>query len=226
LPHNHWIDGSLLDLEAIGEKLRAKGAKLVLDATQSIGALPFNVARIKPDFLIAATYKWMLGPYSLGFMYVAPEHHDGEPLEYNWLNRQGSENFAGLADYVDGYQPGARRFDMGERANFALMPVAIAALEQLLAWGVANIQETLAARTTEIAERCSAFELKPLPANLRAGHFLGLRREGGLPKNLLDEMLADNIYISVRGSSLRVTPHLFNNDADIDRLVMALSKTL
>ncbi|USG62710.1 aminotransferase class V-fold PLP-dependent enzyme [Sneathiella marina] len=226
LGHIHWTDGSLLDLEAIGDKLRAHGAKLVLDITQSIGALPFDVAKIQPDFMIAATYKWMLGPYSLGFMYVAPEHHSGEPLEYNWLNRGGSENFSGLVDYRNDYQEGALRFDMGERANFSLMPMAIAALEQLLEWGVTNIQETLSLRTRAIAERCSELGMQAIPEPLRAGHFLGLRHRDGLPANLLETLVAENIYISVRGASLRITPHLFNTDQDADRLVLALSDAL
>ena len=226
LPHNHWTDGSLLDLEAIGAALRAGGAKLVLDITQSIGAMPIDVAKVKPDFLVAACYKWMLGPYSLGFLYVTPEFQAGEPLEYNWITRAGAEDFSGLVDYADDYQPGARRYDMGERANFSLMPMAIAALEQLLDWGIADIQMTLAARTADIAGKCESLGLMPLPQSLRAGHFLGLRREGGLPKGLLETLLAEGIYISVRGSSLRVTPHLFNNDADVDKLVAALKKIL
>ncbi|MCC3305442.1 aminotransferase class V-fold PLP-dependent enzyme [Sneathiella sp. HT1-7] len=226
LPHNHWTDGALLDLVAIGEKLRAQGAKLVLDVTQSLGAMPLDLARVKPDFMIAAVYKWLLGPYSLGFMYVAPEHQNGNPLEYNWLNRKGSEDFAGLVDYVDDYQDGARRFDMGERANFALMPVAVAALEQILDWGVANIQGTLTQKTRDIAARCERLGLTSLPDERRAGHFLGLRQTDGLPKNLLETLLKENIYLSVRGSSLRVTPHLFNNESDSDRLLMALENIL
>ncbi|WP_373087468.1 aminotransferase class V-fold PLP-dependent enzyme [Sneathiella sp.] len=226
LPHNHWTNGALLDLEAIGQKLREHGAKLVLDVTQSIGAMPIDVARVKPDFLVAACYKWMLGPYSLGFMYVAPEFQDGEPLEYNWIARAGSENFAGLVDYSENYQPGACRFDMGERANFTLMPMAIAALEQLLGWKVPEIQKTLAARTADIAQKCEKLGFKSLPLSLRAGHFLGLRHEKGLPGDLLDRLLAEDIYISVRGTSLRITPHLFNNDADVDKLIAALSRQL
>ena len=226
LPHNLWTDGALLDLKAISAALRAKGAKLVLDVTQSLGALPLSVKEVKPDFLIAAAYKWLLGPYSVGFMYVAPDHHDGEPIEYNWLNRKGSEDFAGLVDYVDDYQAGARRFDMGERANFALMPVAVAALEQILDWGVAEIQETLTEKTRDIATRCEPLGLTSLPDNRRAGHFLGLRRAGGLPKDLLDRLRAEDILVSVRGSSMRITPHLFNNDADVDKLATALKKIL
>ena len=83
---------------------------------------------MQPDFLVAATYKWLLGPYSLGFLYVAPTYRDGRPLEFNWIGRTGSEDFASLVDYHDAYQPGARRFDVGERSNIALMPMAVAAL--------------------------------------------------------------------------------------------------
>lgn len=226
LPHNHWTDGARLDLEAIGAKLRAQGAKLVLDVTQSLGAMPLDLEKVKPDFMIAAAYKWLLGPYSLGFIYVAPEHQGGDPLEYNWLNREGSENFAGLVEYVDAYQQGARRFDMGERANFALMPVAVAALEQLLEWGVADIQETLTQKTRDIAARCAELGLTSLPDDMRSGHFLGLRRDGGLPKDLLERLRTENIHVSVRGSSMRITPHLFNNEADSDRLLAALKNIL
>jgi selenocysteine lyase/cysteine desulfurase len=226
LPHNHWTDGALLDLKKIGVALRAKGAKLVLDVTQSLGALPFAIEEVKPDFLIAAAYKWLLGPYSLGFMYVAPAHQDGVPIEYNWLNRKGSEDFAGLVDYADDYQAGARRFDMGERANFALMPVAVAALEQILDWGVADIQKTLTEKTRDIAARCEKLGLTSLSDDKRAGHFLGLRREGGLPKDLLERLRAEDIHVSVRGSSMRITPHLFNNEADIDKLIKALNNIL
>ncbi|MZR32135.1 aminotransferase class V-fold PLP-dependent enzyme [Sneathiella litorea] len=226
LPHNHWTDGALLDLEAIGARLRAQGAKLVLDVTQSLGAMPLDLEKIKPDFMIAAAYKWLLGPYSLGFMYVAPEHQGGDPLEYNWLNRKGSEDFAGLVEYVDTYQQGARRFDMGERANFALMPIAVAALEQLLDWGIANIQETLTQKTRNIAARCADLGLTSLPDDIRAGHFLGLRRDGGLPKDILERLRTEDIHVSVRGSSMRITPHLFNNEADSDKLLAALKNIL
>ena len=73
LPNCHWSDGGLIDLEPVGAALRDVGAHLVLDLTQSLGALPFDSRRVRPDFMLAATYKWLLGPYSMGFLYVAPE---------------------------------------------------------------------------------------------------------------------------------------------------------
>ena len=226
LPHCHWTDGGIIDLERIGEHCRAAGSALVLDITQSIGALPFDVRTIRPDIVVAGGYKWMMGPYSLGFLYVSPNHHDGRPLEQNWIVRAGSENFARLIDYRDDYQPGARRFDVGERSNFALMPQAVAALEQLLDWTVPAIAETLAGKTASIAERARNTGLAPMAANRRAGHFLGIRFPDGVPDGLPERLAENQVYVSLRGSSLRVTPHLYNNDADVDRLFSVLEPML
>jgi selenocysteine lyase/cysteine desulfurase len=226
LPHCHWTDGGLVDLVAVGARCRKVGAALVLDLTQSIGALPFDVAAVQPDFAVAAGYKWMMGPYSLGFMYVAPQWQDGRPLEHNWIARAGSEDFARLVDYRMDFQPGARRFDVGEVANFALLPQAIVALEQLLEWGVDNIQATLRARTDAIATRASNLGLKASDPAFRAGHFLGLRFPQGVPAGLPQKLAAEQVYVSVRGDSMRVTPHLYNTDADTDRLLDTLRKIL
>lgn len=226
LPHCHWTDGGIIDLETIGERCRAVGSALVLDITQSIGALPFDVAAIRPDFMIAGCYKWMMGPYSLGFLYAAPEYQDGRPLEQNWISRAGSENFARLIDYRDDYQPGARRFDVGERSNFALMPQSIAALEMLLDWTVPAIAETLAAKTVTIAERARSIGLDPMAASRRAGHFLGIRFPDGVPDGLPERLADKQVYVSLRGSSLRVTPHLYNNESDVDRLFSVLRPLL
>ncbi len=222
LPHCHWTDGGIIDLTKVGARCRAFGSALVLDITQSIGALPFDVTVIQPDFVAVGGYKWMMGPYSLGFLYVAPHRQAGRPLEQNWIARAGSENFARLIDYRDEYQPGARRFDVGERSNFALMPASVAALTQLLNWGVENIAETLAMTTKGIAERARNIGLAPMAAQDRAGHFLGVRFPKGVPDGL-PERLADNqVYVSLRGDSLRITPHLHNNEGDVERLFSVL----
>jgi selenocysteine lyase/cysteine desulfurase len=226
LPHCHWTDGSLIDLEAVGRRCREVGAALVVDLTQSIAALPFDVARIQPDFAVAAGYKWLMGPYTLGFVYVAPQHRDGRPLEHNWIARQGSEDFAGLVDYKTEYQPGARRFDMGEGANFMAMPMAVTAMRQLLEWGVEEIQETLSAMTETIAARAAPLGLSASDPTMRAGHFLGLGFPGEVPAGLPERLGQEGVYVSVRGQSMRVTPHLYNNEADVERLIDVLASAL
>ena len=218
----HWTDGSLVDLVRVSERCREVGAALVLDITQSGGAWPFDISEVRPDFLVCACYKWLLGPYTMGFLYVDPKWHDGEPLEYNWIARENSQDFSRLVTYRDDYQGGAQRYDVGERANFHLMPMAAAALEQILEWGVSAIAKTLTDRTHAIAERASSMGLSSDPPHLRAGHFLGVRFPGGIRPNLLADLAAQKIYVSARGDAMRITPHLYNTDADVDRLFEAL----
>lgn len=226
LPNCLWTDGSLIDLAAVSGAARANGAALVLDLTQSAGALPFDVAAVDPDFVVTASYKWLLGPYSLGFLYVAPRHRDGTPLEENWIAREGSEDFARLVDYGEGYQPGARRFDMGERSNFHLMPMLECALTQLLDWRIDRICATLDARNRDIAARARALGLEAPPDTGRAPHFLGLRCPGGMPPDLARTLADGNVHVSVRGDSIRVTPHLWADDDDVDRFFSLLRPAL
>lgn len=226
LPACHWTDGALLDLVPIADRLREVGATLAVDATQSLGVMPFDLKAVRPDFLAAAAYKWLLGPYSVGFLYLDPRWHGGEPIEYSWMAREGSEDFGGLVRYRDGFQPGARRFDVGEPSNFALLPVAIEGLRQLHAWGVERIYTSVSRLAWEIAERLAPLGLQAVPDGLRAGHYLGLRSAGGLPPGLGAQLSAQGIWVSLRGDALRITPHLYNDRYDIDRLVGALSPLL
>jgi len=226
LPALHWTDGARIDLVAIGARLREVGATLALDLTQSLGAMPFDLAAVQPDVVVAACYKWLLGPYSMGFMHVAKRWHGGKPLEYNWIAREGSENFGALVQYHDSYQVGARRYDVGEPSNFALMPAAVAALEQIVAWDPARISETLGGITREIVRRAAPWGFSAVDDSIRAPHYLGLRREGGLPNGLGEGLAAQQVFVSTRGAALRITPHLYNDNEALDRLVEALAALL
>ncbi len=223
-PHCHWTDGSRVDLLAVRRRCDEVGAALVVDATQSLGAMPFSVKKVRPDFLVAAAYKWLLGPYSLAYLYVAPAHQNGRPLEFNWINRKDSENFAELVNYRDEYQAGARRFDVGEKSNFALMPMAAAALSQIAAWQVPQIYQSLAAITAQINERARALGLSVVPPEVRSGHLTGLRFPHGVPPRLVTELAREKIYLSVRGNAIRISPHLYNTLADVEKLFQVLSQ--
>lgn len=224
LGHVHWTDGTKFDLEAIGTRAREMGAALVIDGTQSVGALPFDVAAIQPDALICATYKWLMGPYSLGFAYLGPRFDDGEPLEETWIGRAGSENFKDLVNYRDDYQPGAVRYDVGERTNFALMPMAIAALEQVLDWQPTRIQEYCAALTGDLMARVGALGYRVEDAAYRGAHLFGLRAPAGTDITAIGDRLRQRqVHVSLRGSAIRVSPHVYNDARDVDALVAALA---
>jgi selenocysteine lyase/cysteine desulfurase len=226
LPNVLWTTGAKLDLAAIGARCREVGAALTLDLTQSAGAMATDLAAIRPDFAVAAAYKWLLCPYATGFLYVAPHRREGRPLEETWLGRGGSEDFSALIDYRDDYQPGALRFDMGQRSNFATLPAVIAALRQLTEWTPAAIEATLAARTASIAGRARGFGLAPMADALRGPHYLSLGLPEGLTPGLPGRLAARGVHVSQRGRSLRVTPHLYTTDDDVERLFQALAAEL
>lgn len=224
LPHVQWTSGGRLDLVKIGEACRQLGTALALDLTQSLGALPFSIEDVQPDFAVAASYKWLLGPYSIGFLYVAPKWQTGVPLEENWIQRANARDFSSLILYTEKYDEGARRFDMGERSNFALIPAAVHAMKQLLEWNVARVSETIGALTQQIAAEASELGFSSPQENLRALHYLCLRREAGIPARLLEMLARDKVFVSVRGRSIRVSPNVYNSAADAERLVSCLKQ--
>lgn len=223
VPNCHWTDGALVDLSAVGKRAHAVGAAFVVDASQSFGAYPLDVADVQPDFLVSVGYKWQLGPYGLGYLYVAPEWRErGRPLEASWLTRAGAENFAALVDYVDDYRPGARRFDMGEYPQFVLAPMALAALSQLLEWGVDRVQATIGRLTGIIAQEAVKMGCSVLPEDRRVGHMLGVRLPGGIPEALPQRLAEERVYVSVRADAVRVAPHVYNGEEDAERFLSVL----
>jgi selenocysteine lyase/cysteine desulfurase len=223
LPNCHWIDGAALDLGRIRDRLEQVGAALVLDLTQSLGVMPLDLARVRPDFLTVACYKWLLGPYTAGFLYVAPRGQQGSPFENGWFSRARSEDFSAPIDYQTGFQTGARRYDMGEPANFALAPVTITALDQLAAWGVPSIYQTVGDLVDQIVTRAESLGLTAVPRRLRARHYVGLRSARPLPSDLPERLARERVYVSVRGGrAIRITPHVYNDQRDVDRLFACL----
>ena len=224
VPNCHWTDGSLVDLASVGESVREAGAALVVDAIQSLGAHPFDVSEVRPDFLVAASYKWLFGPYGVGYMYVGEEYREGKPIEHNWINRRGSQDFSGLVSYQDAFQPGARRYDVGERSNFALLPMAAEALRQLIDWGVENVSETIGTLTDLVEERAGALGIVTIPKERRARHMIGLMLGPDAPDDLATRLTTHNVYVSVRGPSVRVSPHLYNTESDVYQLFDVLER--
>ena len=223
IPQLHWTDGTKYDLEAVGRRVRSFGARLIVDGTQSIGALPFDIAAIQPDAVICAGYKWLMGPYSIGVAYFGPPYDEGVPVEENWITRRGSEDFAGLVRYRDAYQPGAVRYDVGERSNFVLMPMLEAGLSQVLGWGPAAIQAYCQDLVSEPIRTLRDLGCWVETDGWRAAHLFGVRLPGTLPMKTVHAALeSHNVSVSVRGKALRVAPHVYNDQSDLDALVAAI----
>lgn len=219
----HWTDGTLFDLAAVAERAREVGAALVVDGTQSVGALPFDVTEVRPDALIVAAYKWLLGPYAIGLAYFGPRFDGGRPLEETWIGRHGSEDFQHLVDYQDRYQEGAIRYDVGERSNFILVPMAVAALKLVLEWTAEGVQQYCADLVDDLIEEARALGFSAEDRAYRSSHLFGLRMPPGLDLAAFQaELERRSIHASLRGSALRLSPHLYNDASDMGALLEVL----
>jgi len=222
LEGHHWTSGEIVDLEIVIPALRDVGARVVLDLTQTIGGCPIDISLLAPDFMVAAGYKWQFCPYGVAFLYVDEDYFDGVPIEEAWMGRDGAEDFSRLVDFTDQYQPGARRFDAGEKSSFPNIAGALVALQTLAEWGIGNISEALAVTNTRIAEILAGHGFETMAIDARAAHFQGARLPATDPRKLAAHLIDNGVYASVRGDHLRVAPHLYTDDEDLARFDDAL----
>lgn len=223
----HWTDGTAFDLQAIGERARTVGAAFIIDGTQTVGARPLDVSLVQPDMLVVHSYKAMLSHYGLGFAYLGGRFDTGRPLEESWLMRRGAEDFARLVDYQDDYAAGMRRYDSSIRANPVLVRSLLAAASELIRWQPARIEaycyRIAAGFATQVREL--GFAVADDPA--RAANIFGLRAPAGLDLNQVRaELAARKIFVSIRGDAIRVSPHVYNDEADLARLADALRRVV
>lgn len=227
ISHVHWADGTPFDLLRLREKTRAKQAWLVVDGTQSVGALPFDIEKIQPEALICAGYKWLLGPYSLGLAYYGPALDAGSPIEESWYNRKDSENFEQLVNYQPSYKPYANRYGVGEQSNFILVPMLTKAIKQILAWGVEEVQAYCLDLSQPTVNQLAEMGCKLEAEEHRAGHLFGVRLPQQMDQNKLQQLLAAHqVFVSVRGNAIRVSPHVYNHQGDMLKLLQCFEQCL
>jgi len=223
VPPVHWMYGTRFDLEAIGQRARAAGALYVIDGTQAVGALPFDWQAIRPDALICAAYKWLMGPYSMGLACFGEFFDEGLPLEESWMNRMHSNQFHRLSEYEPTYRPKAYRYNIGEHSHFLQMPMLEAALAQLLDWQPERIQDYCGALLTEALPVWESLGCRIEPESGRGQHLVGVwLPDEAEPLAVQQALLDRRVSVSVRGRALRVAPHVYNEAADISALTEAL----
>jgi selenocysteine lyase/cysteine desulfurase len=216
LANVHWADGTRFDVEKIGKVCREKGAYFAIDGTQSVGALPFDVQKVKPDALICAGYKWLFGPYGITLGYFGERMIEGIPLEEGWIARKDSRDFTGLVNYEDAYEAGAVRFDMGERSNFITLPMMAAALTQVLEWTPGYIQKYCDSLCGDYIQKWRNHGFRIEDREWRGAHMFGIRIPSEIPVDTLRKKLKDhNVHVSMRGSAVRVSPHLYNDEKNL-----------
>ena len=215
----HWANGTLFDLKSIRKKTKNFNALLIIDGSQSIGALPFSVKEVEPDALICAGYKWLFGPYGCAYVYFSDYFDNGNPLEENWSNRLNSHKMAGLTDYENNYKPLANRYSVGEHASFIHVKMQIAGLKQVLNWTPKAIQEYCATITSEAVDVLKKNGCFIENEDFRTHHLFGVELPKELDIKLLKSKLREtNIFISFRGNYIRLSCHLYNTKEDFKKL--------
>jgi selenocysteine lyase/cysteine desulfurase len=222
----HWSDGGVVDLGKVAPALRRAGAALLVDATHSAGVLDLDVRALDPDFVAFPTYKWLMGPYARAFLYVAKRHQGGIPLEQTSYGRRAvqSEKKVYFAD--TNYVGDARRFDMGERDHFISMEMAAIGMEMMAEWGRAAIVERFAMLTGRLADGLRGNNVVIPDARVRAPHILSLGFPNGMAAGLVERLAAEHVYAAPRLGRLRISPHVYNDEADVDRFVEVFRKVM
>ena len=222
----HWSDGGLIDLDKVAAALRRQGAVFVVDATQSAGVLTMDVRHLDPDFVLFPTYKWLLGPYGRAFAYVARRHQNGIPLEQTSAGRRNvrAENEIYFSDIS--YIGDARRFDMGERDHFISMEMASIGMEIMAEWAAPAVAQRLAMLTDRISDGVHDIGVSMPARQVRAPHILCLSFKDAMPAGLIGGLAAEGIHVAARLGRMRISPHVFNDEADADRFAAALARRL
>lgn len=223
----HWAEGIKFDLEAIREKTDQYDAWLVIDGTQSVGAMDFDVNKIRPDALICGGYKWLMGPYGSSVAYYGEKMNNGTPIEENWINRKNSHLFQNLVNYQDNYAEGSGRYSVGEQSNFILLPMLRTAIDQLLEWGVDNIQNYCKALNEPYLDQLENLGFSVLKDDQISNHLLGIQIPDHIDEQRLKQSYLDHkVIVSYRGNAIRISPNVYNTATDWQRLIKATEKAV
>ena len=220
----HWSDGGALDLARIRDALKKQGAALLVDATHDAGVRPIDVKTLDPDFLIFPTYKWVLGPYGRAFLYVAKRHQNGVPLEQTAAARKAVNAEDTIYFRDTSYRDDARRYDMGERDHFITMEMAAIGMEMMAGWGNDAVVERLSMLTGKLADGLGNLGVGLLDPKLRAPHILCVSFPKGMAPDLAKKLAAENVHAAPRLGRLRISPHVYNDEQDVDRFVEVFRK--
>lgn len=223
----HWENGTMFNLKAIRKKTRHHNALLIIDGSQSIGALPFSVNDLQPDALVCAGYKWLLGPYGSAFAYFGKHFDNGVPIEDYWSNHEDAENFAGLTNYNNTFKPFANRYMSGGNGSFIHTQMQIESLKFANSFSREDLQQHC-----HNISKSSVNDLRDLGFTIeddtyRAKHLFGIK----LPKNIDSEKLKqimqqNNVFVSFRGEYIRLSAHFYNTEAHFNNFVNCVKQTL
>jgi selenocysteine lyase/cysteine desulfurase len=221
-----WVNfnsGLRIDLDSLGDLAHRRGAIFVVDGSQGVGALELNLHALPVDVFAAAGYKWLLGPYGAGFVFLSSEVQDRLDLQVvNWLSVEGSEEFDELPVEEVTLPKAARIFDVPETANFLNLHAVDASLEFVERAGVRIVTEHCCRLLERLADGLRRMGHTVIYPDEPPRRSTILTFQAGSPEatvNLHNKLRSKDVAVSLRHGLIRVSPYLYNDEADIDRML-------
>jgi selenocysteine lyase/cysteine desulfurase len=210
-------------LAELAEYLRSRGVLLFIDGTQSVGALRFDAARIQPDMLAVHGYKWLFSPNGAGFFYIAPQLRERlQPNVVGWRSHRDWRNVDNLHHGVPELLPSAEKYEGGS-VSFALLYAMEASLDLILEIGPDVVEQ----RVLDLAAKARGI-LRALGATVAnsASPIVAARFEHHDVSALARALKEQRVLVAARRGHLRVSPHLYNNEQDLEIFERALHALL
>lgn len=223
LSHVQYASGQRMDVARVGRFCRERGILFCVDAIQSIGVLPVDVQAMDVDFLAADGHKWMLGPEGAGIFFIRRRLLDKvRPLSIGWMNVVNAQDFG---DYDYTLRPDARRFECGSWSIPGFLGLA-ASLTLLESIGI----DRVFARVRMLGDRLASGLAD------RGWRVISGRSEGQVSgsvvfvsdrhdhREVFNQLRGRRIEIALREGRLRASPHFYNTEQQVDRLLDALPR--
>jgi selenocysteine lyase/cysteine desulfurase len=228
--HVRFDDGARVDPRPVADALHQRGGYLLLDASQSAGAVPLQVRDSGADFMVVSGYKWLLSTFGTGFFWIKRELIESMQVQpFYWMAHEQAQDFNALTSATGDHRPvrdHARRWDAAETASFFNLAVMEASLEFVLQAGVETVWRHNAALAGQLIARLPLDRCvlaSPADAALRGPYTCFAGRSPEKTRELYERLRAAGIFTSLRGNAIRVAPYLYNTVRDIERLIETLT---
>ncbi len=225
ISHAEYTGGQLYDLAALADVAHAHGALLIVDATQSAGAIPIDAPQCGADVIISGSYKWLCGPFGAAIMYLAP--HLQTELEPGFVGFRSHNDMWNLGPDRLEYANTAKRFESSTMA-FGCIKGLEHSIEYLVDVGIKRIYEhniSLADRLIDGLKRLDVEVVSPTDQAERTSIVTCLI-DGFDPQEIVKKLKERDVIVHKRSNFLRFSPHLYNSAADISRAIDELRSVL
>jgi len=228
--HVQYSTGYRQDLEALGKLTTKNGLYFVVNATQSLGALQFNVKDFGVDFMVSNGHKWMLSSFGIGVLYIKKKYlRDVKNFRPEFFSQSGQNRREEYENNMKmNMSNSARRFELGT-PHFPNITALNAAVRYISKIGITHIERRILKVSDYLIDRLGDMKIEILSPIEERKHRSGIilfKARKKMPREIVNKLEKRKIIVSQRGVGIRVSTHFYNNEQDIDRLMICLKEIL